>query len=130
MSNGTLELRAGTDPRRHPLALCYAAGAALTGLAYAVQVLTGAVLNPILELQGEWAQLLWAGTYLVGGALGTYGILERHPPSEAAGFALLAAAVSISVAIQAFTVLNYVALVSGGSIALGAGLRSYLVSRG
>lgn len=125
-----MEPSRGTDPRLHPLALCYATGAALTGGAYGVQLLTGAVLNPVLADQPQFAQLLWAGTYLIGGAMATYGILHRHPPSESAGFALLAAAVLISVTVQAFAVLNYVALLSGGSIALGAALRSYVVSRG
>jgi hypothetical protein len=125
-----MEPSRGTDPRRHPLAFCYAVGAALTGAAYAVQVISGAELSPILTNEPLPAQLLWAANYLIGGVLASYGILRRYPPSEAAGFALLAAAVLISVTVQAFTVFNYVSLFSGGSLALGAALRSYTVARG
>ncbi len=124
-----MEPSRGTDPRAHPFALCYAFGAALTGAAYAVQVLTGTDLNPVLTSQSELAQGFWAASYLAGGSLATFGILHRHPPSEAAGFALLAAAILIGVTVQAFALFNYVALLSGGSLALGAALRSYMVAR-
>lgn len=116
-------------PRRHPFALSYAIGAALTGIAYIVQISTGAEFNPVLAIQSDFAQYVWAATYLIGGVFCTYGIVKEYPPAESAGFTMLAAAILISVVANLFSIFNYVSLISGGSIAFGAGLRAYLLSR-
>jgi len=114
--------------REHPFAYCFAIGAALTGVVYIYQVVTGVDVSPVLALQPTWIQLLWATFYLWGGLLASEGIRQCKPRIETSGFALLAAAIGISVTLNVFVIVNYVALVSGGSIAVGCAARAVFLT--
>lgn len=115
--------------REHPFAYCFAVGAFLVGVVYCWQVLSGDVLNPVLTSQPQWAQIVWALDYLVGGALAARGIRLSRPRLETPGFALLASALFIAAIIQASQLANYVALISGCSLGIGCALRSWLRAR-
>jgi hypothetical protein len=82
--------------REHPLALWFSIGAMLTGLPLLLAPYLGNG-SAALEALPPWAVTLWAASYALGGGLSVYGMAHLRVRFEAAGMALLASALSVTV---------------------------------